>query len=340
MNFDYKGYSEAKLIELSNDQTLPYILWESYSFGKLIREYGFYPRLLPINIYHQHGAGRNLEKFPYSHELESNAYCMFVNNQADVKMYNDAGMNCEVMLHPFIYYRRSRKIEKSPDAKGTIVFPSHITLDIDDLSDISLYIKQLRELPEIYKPLSVCLCWVDIIENRHKIWIENGFPVYTVGHAYHENFVERFYELIRHFKFMTSNSIGSQTYYAVEMGITFFLHGPEPKYFNKSDPGVPKGVMDLHQYDNYNKIYSLFTKLTTEISHEQKKLVLDGLGVNNGISRFKMMTILYIGFFRSKRVCASIKNALLYLCKCVYIKNKEKLKHEFIKLFFRQYRKF
>jgi hypothetical protein len=177
------------------------------------------------------------------------------------------------------------------------------------------------------------MCWVDIMQGRHKIWLENGFPVYTVGHAYHEEFVERFYDLIRHFKFMTSNSIGSQTYYAVEMGIPFFLYGPEPEYFNKSDHGIPKGKMELHNYENYNKIHNLFTKLTTEINPQQKQAALDGLGVYDGISRLQMMRILYTGFFKSKKVIFSLLKVTIYLLKNLFRLSKNRKKKRRFELF-------
>jgi hypothetical protein len=338
--FDYKGYDEEKLMKLSNEQTIPYILQEAYSFGKLIREYGYYPSLLPLNIYHQHGAGRVLANTPYKHDLESKAYYMFVNNCDDIQMYNDAGMNCCVMLHPFIYYRNSRKIEKSKYATGTIVFPSHITPDVDDLSDTSVYIEQLLKLPEIYKPLCICMSWVDITHNRHKIWMQYGFPVYTVGHAYHEDFVKRFYDLIRNFKFMTSNSIGSQTYYAVEMGIPFFLYGEEPMYYNKSDPYIEAGYMDLHKRNAYKKAYNLFNHITTEITAEQKKFVLDGLGIKDGITRVNMMKILYLGFLKSNRVTKSITRSCKYLyTKYILKKDKQDLNFLRSRLFLKIYGK-
>ncbi|MDR1361737.1 MAG: hypothetical protein LBJ16_00805 [Holosporaceae bacterium] len=325
-DFDYNGYNEEELQKLSDERSIPYILRESYSFGKIIREYGFYPSLLPLTIYHLHGAGRVFSNHPYQHELDSKAYCMFVNNSADVQTYSDAGMDCEVMFHPFVYYRRSRKIEKSQNAKGTIIFPSHMTPDVDDLSDVSEYIEQIKNLPDIYKPLSVCMCWVDITQGKHKVWMENGFPVYTVGNAYHEEFVERFYDLIRHFKFMTSNSIGSQTYYAVEMGIPFFLFGSGPQYFNKTDPNFPKGKMDIHKHENYKKIHNLFTELTTEINPRQKQAVLEGLGVHDGISRLKMMRILYMGFFKGKKVTFSLLKVTIYLLKNLFCHGKNRKK--------------
>ena len=325
--FDYKGYSEEMLFKLSKEQTIPYILREAYSFGWLIKEYGFFSSLFPINIYHLHGAGKKCDTdAPFQHEIDAKKYCecMFVNNSSDVKTFQKIGFDCKVMLHPFVYYRKSRKIEKLKDAKGTIVFPSHVTPDVDDFSDIQEYVNQIKALPEIYKPINICLSWVDISQGRHKIWIENGFPVYTIGHAYHEDFVKRFYELVRNYKFMTSNSVGSQLYYAVEMGIPFFIYGNPPKYFNKTDPGHQKGEINLYT-KKYIDIYNLFNKITTEINKEQKQAAVEGLGVNEGISRVQMMVILYKGFFKNNCIYYVFKNIIKYIFKSSVNKNKFKL---------------
>jgi hypothetical protein len=44
---------------------------EIYGFGKWIRQYGFYPKLLPLCIYIDHGISLNEQ--PAKHELESDA---------------------------------------------------------------------------------------------------------------------------------------------------------------------------------------------------------------------------------------------------------------------------
>jgi hypothetical protein len=196
------------------------------------------------------------------------------------------------MLHPFVFYRRKYKVDRADDARGTLVFPSHSIYNTEELSDIDAYIRQLKKLPDIYKPLAVCLHCVDVNKGKYKKYMDAGFPVYTAGHTNNYRYVERFYDVLRHFKYATSNAYGSYIYYAVEMGIPFFMHGDEVEYENYSDPGLPVGRVKI-TFPYVLRIYSMFSEMTTVISEEQRKEVEKGLGMVDGISRFKMARILY-----------------------------------------------
>jgi hypothetical protein len=300
--FDCGGYSEEKLLELSNDYKRKFYMmcWkhgivEMYSYGRLLREYGFFPQFLPIYIYHLHGPG--IMNFINEHEINSGAYCMFVNTEEDAQQFIAAGMKrCEVMLHPFVFYRRKYKVHRDANARGTLVFPAHSIFNTEELTDIDEYIRQLKELPDIYKPLAICLHCEDINKGKHRKYMDAGFPVYTAGHTHNYRYVERFYDVLRHFKYSTSNAYGSYIYYAVEMGIPFFLHGDEVEYYNKADPGLPLGRVKI-AFPNVLRMCRMFSEMTTVISDEQRMEIERGLGISDGISRLKMAKILYSALF-------------------------------------------
>ena len=97
-------------------------------------------------------------------------------------------------------------------------------------------------------------------------------------------FIERFYEIIRKFKYATSDIVGSYLYYAVEMGIPFFIYGEHPIFENKGNKHFKIGELDfLKVFSEYPKTLNLFVGLFEAITNEQKQLVERDLGIRNGI---------------------------------------------------------
>lgn len=298
--------NEKELLELCTNKakisfqivTSPFWTAEIYGFGKYIREYGHYPSFLPLCIYTDHGPGRI--DHPYKHELESVAPSQLYHSPISVLRWNEVSKKpgyC--FLSPFVYYRRKNGINISNNAKGTIAFPAHTTRLIDEVSDINNYIDQLLKMPEEFKPVSVCLHMHDINKGRHKNFLNRNIPVVTAGNTSDYRFPERFYDILRKYKYATSNLVGSYTYYAVEMGIPFSVYGEKQKFINHSDQNIIFGEYDPYkESESYRAIYDLFNGLNRSITPEQKKLVETDLGIFDGIGRKKMAKVLYASFLK------------------------------------------
>lgn len=303
--FDYKGYSEDTLFKLCCGDSIVksiaksyYWTAEVYSFGKHIREYSFYPSIFPLYVYTDHGPGYYSDEVA-KHELEHDACCQFYHSSRCVNLFKKVSNKPSyTMLSPFVMYRRKKKINKSKTAKGTLAFPVHTTPGIDDFFDIELYIQQLKTLPEEFQPVSVCLHMHDIAKDRHKIFMKHGLPVYTAGNAYDYRFAERFYDILKNFKYSTSNIVGSYTYYSIEMGIPFSIYGCKPILINNSDPNLERGEYKLQENQFYQKVFKMFEGLNKEITLEQKEFVEKNLGVYDGLSRFEMAKVLYSAYFK------------------------------------------
>lgn len=303
--FDYKGYSEEKLKNLCDDKyaykgfaNWHYWTAEVYSFGKHIRNYGFYPQILPLHIYTDHGSGFYDIEVP-KHELEHDAYCQLYHSSQSVKLFKKSSDKpCYTMLSPFVWYKRKNKIKKSKNAKGTLAFPAHSTPDIDLVSSIEDYIEKLKQLPEEFQPVCVCLHMHDINKGQHEIFEKHSIPVYTAGNAFDQRFAERFYDILKNFKYTTSDLLGSYTYYSINMDIPFSLYGGDVKYKNKGNVNMNIGDMPLNLFYDYNKIAECFKGLNTTINEEQKKLTSLSLGLENACSRFEMAKILYKAYFK------------------------------------------
>ena len=276
----------------------PYWTAEIYSFGKYIREYGYYPFFLPLCVYTDHGPG--YVNPPLLHELESDAPAQFYHSPLAVREWRKiAKKPCYNLYSPAVFYRRKNKITTDPEANGTIAFYAHSTQDIDNISNIETYAKQLLALPNIFQPVSVCLHMHDVNKGKYKVFMKYGIPVYTAGNGSDYRFIERFYEIIRKFKYATSDIVGSYLYYAVEMGIPFFIFGEHPIFENKGNIHFEIGALDfLKVYPEYLKTLNLFVGLFETITNEQRQLVERDLGIRNGISRWKMARVLYMSFLR------------------------------------------
>jgi hypothetical protein len=288
-NFETK----SKFIDVDN--------WtaEVYSFGKNIRDYGFYPSFLPLNIYTDHSPFTSSDK-PAPHELKSKAAVQFYHNPRMVEEFKKISTKpCYSLYSPFVFYRRKNKIEQLPNAKGTLAFPAHTTEAVDDLSDLNIYISQLKKLPKNFHPISICFHMHDINKERYKIFIDHGFDVYTAGNINDDRFSERFYNILKKFRYTTSNLIGAYTCYSVEMGIPFFIYGEDPQYYNHWDPNFEIGNYSSYkEAPKYIFAKNLFKEVTSDVSKEQKDFIEDSLGINYGVSRLKMSFILYGCFFK------------------------------------------
>lgn len=328
MAFDYKGYSEETLLALCDSANIDagnaeWVYWtaEVYSFGRHIRDYAFYPSFLPLLCFTDHGAGTfsHMAGIP-KHEFESTAPVQFYHSPDVVNVFKKVSEKlCFCMFSPFVWYRKKNDISQSPTAKGTLAFPAHTTPSIDLTSDIEEYIEQLKTLPEQYHPVCVCLHMHDIVKGQHKLFLKHGIPVYTAGNTSDYRFAERWYDLVKNFKYTTSNMIGSYTYYAVEMGIPFFIYGDAPELTNHSDDNLSQGCYN-YQTEEYIKICDIFKDRYEAVTETQKELVEKHLGIHDGISRLHMAKLLYASYCKSGRcfqdavvICKRLIKAFLRL---------------------------
>lgn len=275
----------------------PYWSAEIYGFGKYLRKYGYLPSWLPLCVHTDHGPGVVMQ---FKSELTSSAPVQLFHSPVSVAEWKKASKKpCFCFFSPAVFARRLNGVERSPDARGTIAFPAHTTIHLEDRSNVKVYIAQLQSLPAVYHPVGVCLHPTDIVKGLHRPFLAQGFDVHSAGHFYDDNFSDRFYEIIRQYKYGTSNHLGSYGYYCVELGIPFFLYGQAPEYINIDDANVPLGKFSpYHQFESHRIAHDLFTPVTTTISPEQRLYSETHLGIRDGISRWRMAAVLYYSLVR------------------------------------------
>jgi FkbM family methyltransferase len=275
------------------------VYWTSeiYGFGKWIRKYAFYPNWLPLCIYSDHGI--SIDEYAAKHELESDAPVVFFYWHIKVKNFRETSRKpCYTLYSPFVFARKVLNIEQCENATGTVVFWAHSSQVVINQSSIDEYHQELTKIPEIFKPLTICLHMHDINQGVDKKLKKLGYKVVSAGNSLDNDFTKRFYDILSRHKYAISNTISSHTFYAVEMGIPFGLYGMEPKYFNYGDPNIEAGEYASYKEENrYKTAVSLFSGLPEKITQDQKEFVEEHLGLNHGLNRSEMALILYKSFF-------------------------------------------
>ncbi|AET66055.1 hypothetical protein Desor_0345 [Desulfosporosinus orientis DSM 765] len=267
--------------------------WYSiYGLYAIIREYAKCPSNLPLYCRYEHGWNPLPEPNPY--DLRTDKPLMLVWSRRRLQEWKAVStIPAAISGAPFIHYRKMMKIEKDAAAKGTIAFPAHSTQLVDAVFDIDEYCKQLKSLPDEYQPITICLHLHDIERKKDEVYKKHGFNVVTAGPIWvlGFEFVQKFYDILRSHKYATSNQVGSYAFYAVEMGLPFFIFGGAAVLLNSGEPLMPS----KYSYSDYPTgvmSTTIFQGPTQVISEEQREFVEAELGVHDCLSGIELKELL------------------------------------------------
>lgn len=305
--FDYAGYTEDRLNELTEDTYIysgnsrwKYWSAESYGFGRGYRAYGFFPSFLPLHVWSTHGIWEgDFSEYDYNND----APYMFVTSLEAKNEYEKKNAKpCFVVPAPLIAYRRYKRIKQIPNAKGTLIFPAHGCSNSKNLYSREELIEKIKAFPEKFKPVCVMLHMWDIRYGDHKIYMEHGIPVYTAGNNCDMRYGDRFFDVLKNFKYSMTNSQGSFMFYCIEMGIPCSMiseKGNELFLEDSEDRRKQKGEERYIRNALIDRANDLLRRADPEqISDEMKDFVYEYAGLKDGISRFKMTCLLYTAYVK------------------------------------------
>ncbi len=305
--FDYKGFTQDELEALCNQEKIlqyecKFTYWFSsvYSNYSSICKYGFFPESLHCNVSIEHSVpGADIDELPDVY-LDHSAYCNLYFSKRSLELFKDHPKErVYPIISPMVLYRHQNKIEQTAEARGTVYYLSHSGPRYINSAD---YIDKLKSLPEEYQPVCLCLGHEDILKGgKHRIFLEAGIPVYTAGNIWDKRFGQRFYDILKNFKYAMGNEPGSFAYYAVEMGIPFSTYGLRDQYEAPDKIKEGEKTVDMSYPDFINR-YNLFTgKPRDIITPEQLELTRDVTGLNGKcIGRLKMAQVLYTAYLARK----------------------------------------
>jgi len=289
-----------------------------YGINWIIKEYAKFPKYLPLPCHMEHG-WTPIENALKS-DLVSNKPLMLVFSKRRAEAWKKKSqISVEIMGSPFIHFKNMHHVTKQKDAKGTVVFPSHSTYDLISQFSVEQYCQELKNLPVKFQPVTICLFWLDFIEKKADIYRKNGFKVVSAGHKFSIglDFVKNFYKILSSHKYASSNEVGSYTFYAIDLGLPFFLTGKAP-VLNNVGEDVNVGKTARTNDFRYGVIASRLFKTgpITKISAKQKKFVDFEMGLNDCLSRSQLQALLN----RYNRSYQSFSSTVVYLLESALLR--------------------
>jgi len=267
---------------------------QEYGFNLIIRQYAGYPDLLSLPCHFEHGWTALGSPLP-SDLGTKKAFMLVYSKRRQLAWQKKSDTPVAIMGAPFVHYRRMHGLRRDKKAKGTVAFPSHSCEGVEAEFDIERYCKELNGLPDAYRPVTVCLHYFDFVGNR-TAYERNGFDVVTAGDSLSPGFPGNFYRILGSHCFATSNTIGSYTFYAVEMGIPFFILGEIGLLRNLGKNPDIGTLTKITDYDIGRRAFDMFdTGPTSFITSEQREFTVEEVGVNDCLSprRLKQLLIWY-----------------------------------------------
>lgn len=285
---DFYNYNLDESIDKIKSFTYSAYDLDFYSSRKIISELYEIPSNLPLKAHVYHGIFITDYELGNWGVISPEPVLCTRQSQVDYLISNGRSKDntfCTGALFP--RYRHFKGIFPAQKQIGTIVFPQHSCLEVDSIVDWEEYVVELKKLPDKFKPINICMHWLDIVNGKHKIFLENGFNVYTAGHANDPDFVDNFYQILRHHKYATSNDAsGASLLYAAEFGLSTFIYANSSfKSFNKGREFSNIGVSEkeFEDYCDYTKsfyydnfpIYPNLDLSVVALSNIKEKLGLD-----------------------------------------------------------------
>ena len=267
-----------------------------YGTNLILKEYAKFPKILPLPCHMEHGWGA--WKYPLVTDLIIDKPLMMVFNRHCLEAWKKKSkIPAVIMGSPFIHYKNLHHITKKKNAKGTVAFPGHSTPDLKTQFGIKKYCQELKNLPQKFQPITVCLYWLDYKDKTADIYRRAGFSVVTAGSKLLKglDFVNNFYGILSQHKYATSNLVGSYTFYAVDLKIPFFLLGESPLIINKTGKDKNAGKPTRLDESTYGRIATKIfsTGPITKIAKHQAKFVSDEMGIKDCLTPKKMRTLLW-----------------------------------------------
>jgi hypothetical protein len=267
----------------------------NYGHDWIIRHYLDFPRLLPMNVRIQHGWYTNFR--PETADLRTDQPLMLVWSKRIAAEWIDLTRRpVEILGSPFVHFRHMFGIQKREDAQGTVVFPQHSTRNSKTENDVEKYCRDLDALPDVYRPVTICLHFHDWDELK-PLFESHGYGrIVTAGRSRQPEagFAKRFYEILSRHQYATSNDILTGLFYAVEMGIPFFVYGPEPFSYRRESGEA------TFRMPYFYEIIEFFRGPTTTSTETQRQLVRSEIGLDDSIPPEELRATLIDMFWHSE----------------------------------------
>lgn len=256
-----------------------YLPNDNYGFARIIKLYSGYPLDRPLPVIVPHGIYLGNDKVIHPSEKNCPLQAVFSYPAFRTQLWKKKTKKIVIpAASPFIYALRLFTPETT-ERHGTLYFPPHSTAMVDVAFDRELMIRQLKELPEIFQPITVCVHWHDVQQGLHRFFAEQGFPVVSAGHLADPEFMFRWLHLLSGFRHALGSHIGGSLFYAVMAGLPFILNNTNT-HFNPHPTMATTTPPTQQLVDRHHRIWSLFGRLSENITEPQLEMVKYCLGAD------------------------------------------------------------
>lgn len=263
-----------------------------YGAGHIIREYARFPRSLPLPVSIQHGWSFTTSAFDARDDAPENWYWSRTIETQYKKKYPH--VRTRAVGAPFLYLLRNIRYSPKPleHRKGSIVFPSHSAPLIKMDCDFDEYARMLLELPSQFKPITVCMYYLDMERGLEEPFRRAGFEIVTNGtQPKSADFLCNFIKNSQSRRFAFANQMTSALLYASALGLQAFYYGP--KFSVEShDPGYQHLDYNL-LHRKWEETYEQYFKYPDCDQILQHRLAMSILGYDCILTRRQMFVLLW-----------------------------------------------
>ncbi|MGK7894837.1 MAG: hypothetical protein AB4372_14780 [Xenococcus sp. (in: cyanobacteria)] len=280
-----------------------------YGIGQIIKTYADFPAFIPLPVSIQHGWINFACKHDARFDAAENWYW---SNRIEQKYREKfAGLNTRVVGAPFLYLLKNLNYsELSPSQrKGSIVFPSHSATLIGMECDFDKYADMLDRLSDEYKPITVCIYYLDRDKGLDKPFLERGFEVVSNGPSVYEtNFLKNYIINTQDKKYAFSNQMTSALLFASAMGLKSFFYGPS-FITNSIEPNI-EGMNYTEHHRQWESEYSKYFAFPNCNLEAQQKFAARELGRDTMLSPSEMRRLLWHLVFKKPYLIMGLKKLI------------------------------
>lgn len=281
-----------------------------YGIGKSIKKYANFPSFIPLPVEIQHGWVNVAYKHDARFDVAENWYWSKRIEQKYLEKFE--GLNTRAVGAPFLYLLKIINYSQLPlsKRKGSIVFPSHSSALIGMECDFDEYAGMLEHLPDMYKPITVCMYHLDRDKELDKPFLKRGFEVVNNGtNLYETKFLENYIQNAKDKKYAFSNQMTSALLFASAMGLTSFFYGPS--FFTKStDSTNHEGIDYTKHHRQWESEYSKYFGFPNCNLEAQKKIAATELGKEQMLSPSQMRLLLWRLVFKKPYLVKVLKKSI------------------------------
>lgn len=141
--------------------------------------------------------------------------------------YFHVGKEIKLIAAPFLYadaMLNSNNIKRT----GSVFFPAHSTEHVTAMQNHWEIADKLRDLPDRFHPITVCLYWKDVRLGITRFY--EDFELNCAGGMFDPNFLMRMATILRSHNYLLSNFFGSHAFFGTAVGTKFIGLSQEFEY--------------------------------------------------------------------------------------------------------------